>query len=125
MSKSERAKLIDQCKKLIRKGKFRLFGERCQFCGSNKNLGLFHILSVGAHPRLQLNEDNMLIACWFGCHHKFHHDPFYARDVIFPKIAELLGDNWEQDLLELERNEPKLGIVRIREILDELKEKYD
>jgi len=121
--KSERSKLIDQCKDLIRELKFKTFGKKCQLCGSEKQLGLFHILSVGAHPRLQLHEDNILIACWFGCHYKHHHDPFYARDVIFPKIAKLLGERWEENLLELERTEPKLSITRIREILEELKER--
>ena len=122
--KTERAELIEECEKLIREGKFRTFGRKCQFCNRTTSLGLFHILSKGAHPRIRLHEDNLLISCWLPCHYTFHHDPFFARDVIFPKIVQICGETWEQDLLELERSEPKLGIVRLREIREELKEKY-
>ena len=120
--KSERAKWIEKTEKLIREQKFKLFGKKCQFCGRTTGLGLFHILGKGAHPRIRLHEDNMLIACWLPCHHNFHHDPYFARDVIFPKIAELCGKNWEQDLLDLERTEPKLSLQRIKDIYDEYKQ---
>ena len=120
MKKSERAKLIAKCEKLIREDKLRMAGGKCQFCGSQKGLGLFHILSKGAHPRIRLHEDNLLIVCWLPCHYKFHHDAFWSRDVAFPKIAKLCGENWEQDLLDLERTAPKLGMVQLREKLEEL-----
>lgn len=120
---SEKAKWIKKCEKLIREQKFKLFGRKCQFCGRSTSLGLFHILSKATHPRLRLHEDNMLISCWFPCHHNFHHDPFFARDVIFPKIAKLCGDNWEECLLEIEKTQPKMNLARIKEIYEELKER--
>ncbi len=123
MKKSERAKWIEKCEKLIREQKFKLYGKRCMFCGRTTGLGLFHVLSKGAHPRIRLHEDNLLISCWFPCHHDFHHNPFFARDVIFPKIEHLLGKDWEQNLLELERTMPKLSLTRIKEIHEELKER--
>jgi len=123
MKRSERKKWIDKCRVLIRKQKIKLYGNRCQFCGSNKQVGLFHILSVGAYPRLELYEDNILLACWFGCHHKWHHDFYYARDVIEPKIIKILGKNYEQDLKDVYNTLPKLGLMRIKEIYEELKEK--
>ena len=120
--KSERKKLIEKCKKLIREKKLKLYGSRCQFCGSTKQVGLFHILSVGAYPRLELHEDNMLLACWFGCHHKWHHDYYYARDIIEPKIKKLVGENYEEDLRNVYNQIPKLSLVRIQEIYQELQD---
>ena len=122
MSKSERKKWIDKCKVIIREKKTNLYGKRCQFCGSIKQVGLFHILSVGAYPRLELYEDNILLACWFGCHHKWHHDYYYARDVIIPKIKKLVGENYEEELKAIYPTLPKLSLVRIKEIHEELKE---
>lgn len=121
--KSERTIWIKKCKDLIRNQKYRLHGRRCQFCGSTKQLGLFHIFPVGRYPRIQLHEDNILIACWYGCHHKFHHDPYFARDIIFPKIKQLCGEDYEDYLNRLNETEPKLSLVRIKEIYEELREK--
>ena len=122
MKKSERTKWIDKCKKLLREDKFRLFGRICQFCGGAGGLGLFHILNVGSHPRIQLHEENLLIAGWYCCHHKFHHDPYFARDIIFPKIDKICGKGWEERLSELNKTAPKLNLIRIKERYDELKE---
>lgn len=119
----ERTKLIGEVEELIREYKFKLLGKKCQFCGKTGQLGLFHVLGKGAHPRLRLHGDNILISCWFPCHHNFHHNPYYARDIIFPKIAKLLGDDWEERLLELERTEPKLNLQRIKELYEEYKAK--
>ena len=121
--KTERAELIEKCEKLIREDKLRMVGNKCQFCGRTAGLGLFHILSKGAHPRIRLHEDNLLIVCWLPCHHRFHHDPFWSRDFAFPKIAEICGDDWEQHLLELEMTSPKLGIMQLRDTLEKLEEK--
>ena len=121
--KSERSKWINKCKKLLREQKFKLFGRKCQFCGSTKGLGLFHIKNVGTHPRIQLHEDNLLISCWYRCHHDFHKNPYFARDVIFPKITKICGEDWEEHLTLLNNAEPKLNLMRIKEIYDELKEK--
>jgi hypothetical protein len=68
--RTERAKLIEKIEKLIRAKKLKECGGICQFCGSQSKLGLFHILSKGAHPRIRLYEDNMLISCWMPCHYK-------------------------------------------------------
>lgn len=125
MKKSERAKWIKKCEDLIREQKFKLFGKKCQFCGRAGGLGLFHILGKGSHPRIRLHEDNLLIACWLPCHYTWHHDPYYARDVMFPKIEKLVGKDWETKLLFLERSAPKLSLTRIKEIYEELKELND
>lgn len=121
--KSERQKWIDKCEDLIREQKFKLFGRKCQFCGKTAGLGLFHILGKGSHPRIRLHEDNILIAGWFCCHFRWHHDPYFARNYIFPKINAICGEGWEDYLLQLNRTEPKLGLMRIKEIYEELKER--
>jgi len=123
--KSERAKLIKKCEVLLREDKFKLFGRKCMFCGKTGQLGLFHIFSVGSHPRLRLCEDNLLIAGWWCCHYKFHHDAYFSRDFIFPKIKKFLGENWEEYLWELDRNAPKLSLARLKEIHKELKEREE
>lgn len=96
----------------------------CQLCGSRKQLGLFHILPIGRYPRLQLHRDNLLLTCWFGCHYPFHHDFYKARDIIVPRIKEVLGEDYEEELKELNNTQPKLNMTRLEEIHEELKELY-
>ena len=123
MKKSERKKWIEKCQKIIREHKIRTFGNKCQFCGKKGNLGLFHILSVGAYPRLALCEDNMLLACWFPCHNGWHHNYYFARDVIAPKIRQICGDDYESYLKKINEEMPKLSLLRIKEIFNELQAK--
>src|SRR3990167_10886672 len=74
-------------------------GPNCELCGLERgNMGLFHILPRGKYPKIQLLEENVLWACWLPCHHNFHHDPFYAKEVVFPKITEIRGKGWEDSL---------------------------
>ncbi len=95
-------------------------GARCEICGKTTQLGLFHVLSKGAHHRLRYAERNLLIAGWFCCHLPWHHDYYIARDRIIPRIKELLGENYEYDLLDLERSLPKLNELEIKRIYQEL-----
>ena len=120
--KSERKKHIDKCLELIRKPKIKLFGKKCQICGKSTEVGNFHILNVGSHPRLQLYWDNIILAGWFCCHHPFHHDYYKARDVIVPRLKQLLGEDYEQQLRQKEKELPKLSLDRIKEIYQELKD---
>lgn len=116
--KSKRQKLIEECETLIRKLKVSTFGEKCQLCGKTGQLGLFHVLPKGAHPRLRLHEDNMILAGWFCCHFPFHHDFYKARDLIIPRLKALLGENYEETLLEIEKTAPKLDEIRIKELIE-------
>lgn len=77
-------------------------GERCEICGGSYNLGLFHILPKGRYPRIRFYKQNLLIAGWYCCHFLWHHDYYIARDRIAPKIRQLRGDNYEEELTKLD-----------------------
>jgi len=96
-------------------------GDKCELCGGRNQLGLFHVLSKGSHPRLRCHERNLLIAGWFCCHFIFHHDFYIARDRIIPKIKELLGEDYEEQLWALERTLPILDRMELESIYENLK----
>jgi len=97
--KSDKMKIIDHAEKLLRKILVIERGQVCELCDKGKSgLGLFHILNKQKYPRLRLDPDNTLIAGWFCCHNRFHHDPFFARDKVFPRIEELRGKDYEDRL---------------------------
>ena len=82
-------------------------GPRCQICGGYKQLGLFHIIPKGSHPRLRFHRDNLLIAGWFCCHLPFHHSYYEARDRIVPRIKDIVGNDYEEVLLAAEKEIPR------------------
>lgn len=98
-------------------------GERCEICGArNQRLGLFHILPKGRYPRIRFYKENILIAGWFCCHFPWHHSYYEARDRIVPRIKELRGENYEEDLIQKDQNAPKLDELYLKTI-KELTEK--
>ena len=106
--------LINKTKDLIREIWIIERGNKCELTGRPGNrLGLFHILTVGAHPRLELYGPNILLANWFPYHHMWHHDFEKAKLVIEPIIIKMLGKNYREDLLMAEAIQPKLSIVEI------------
>lgn len=119
MKRSSKKKLIDELEELIFEELLEERGKRCQLCGNNKQLGLFHILPKGEYPRIRLHKDNLLIAGWFCCHLPWHHDYYVARDRIVPKLKELLGDDYEERLKRLDASLPKLTEVELKRMLDE------
>ena len=98
-------------------------GTRCELCGKSQQLGLFHVLPKGTHPRLRLSKSNLLIAGWFCCHLPWHHSYYEARDRLVPRIKELLGDDYEERLLALEMTLPKLDRVILEALLKSYEEK--
>jgi hypothetical protein len=95
-------------------------GAKCELCGRNSQLGLFHILPKGCHPRLRFTKSNLLIAGWFCCHLPWHHSYFEARDRIEPRIKELCGDDYEEKLWLLERELPKLDELTLRKLYEDM-----
>lgn len=101
-------------------------GCRCQLCGRRENVGTFHILPKGSHPRLRYARDNVILACWMPCHHTWHHDIYKAK-AIEKKIMMLLGEDYEERLLKLEVTMPRHSstylevlLIAFRKELDEL-----
>jgi len=113
--KSPKMKLIDSCESLLRKILILERGDRCEICLTQHpyKLGLFHILNKKDFPRLRLHADNILLAGWACCHKRFHNDPYFARDVVWPRIAEILGQNWETILKVLNSTLPKLSMFEL------------
>ena len=99
--KRPRTKLIESIEKILFQILIHERGRKCEICGArNQRLGLFHILPKGRYPRLRFYKDNLLIAGWFCCHFHFHHSYYEARDRIIPRIKELRGESYEDELRE-------------------------
>jgi len=87
-------------------------GERCEICGAtHTKLGLFHIMPKGHYQRIRFYKQNLLIAGWFCCHLPWHHSFFIARDKIYPRIQELRGENFEEELRALDLTARSLDTV--------------
>ena len=114
---SPRGQTIKDCLDLIRKI---MVAERggpiCDFCGREQNnISIFHILNRSTHPRLILYRENLLLACWDTryyakrCHNLYHNDPEYTQKRLIPKIKELKGDDYKENLLIAEKMQGKLN----------------
>jgi len=108
IKKKPRTKLIDKIDDIMLEILKYERGERCEMCGGSYNLGLFHILPKGRYPRIRYYKQNLLIAGWWCCHYPWHFDYYIARDRIEPKIRQLRGDNYEEELTKLDIIAPPL-----------------
>jgi len=124
--KSERKKIIDKTKELIREILKIERGNRCEFCGRTQaqlrfGLSLFHILPVSSHPRLELTKENLMLACfapfYYGkmCHNLWENRDPIVRPRMELKIKELYGEDYEEKLLFTERSNPPLNTFRANE----------
>jgi len=73
----------------------------CEICGRRTaNLHKFHILSVGAHPKLEFVKENILLTDWQPCHYLHHHagadDPRAVK--IIDRIKELRGPDYRETI---------------------------
>lgn len=78
----------------------------CEICGKPGQLGRFHILSVGAHPKLEFVDFNVLLTHWYPCHSEWHHSYSKGKEIE-KRIIELRGKDYKQKLLALEKMQPK------------------
>lgn len=100
--------------------------ERCEICQIPGNVGRFHILSTGVHPRLEFCDDNVLLTHWMECcqaHYLWHHaGPHDARNKrTLNKIAELRGATWEDDLRHREITTPKHDMLYLMALKETFK----
>lgn len=118
--RSSRQKLINEIDSLIRIQLIKERGDACQICGSTKQsdpLGLFHILPKGRYTRIRFYARNLLLVRWFCCHNKFHHDPYFAKEVVFPRIAKILQEpGWETGLKIANETSQKLTMHHLENI---------
>ena len=88
----------------------------CQKCGkAPQKLDCSHVYSKKTYPFLRFDEDNLKILCSY-CHMQWHANPKAAGEWINEKFPERMAR------LEAKRIKGgKLGIVQLRELLEELK----
>lgn len=113
-------KADDLCRNIIKKR----HGLVCQICGKKANtyktIGVFHVLGKKAFPNMRFDPRNLLWAGWFCCHYNWHHDPFFARDFVFPKLNKLLGSGWEEGLKKISQDKGKLFMPDVLEHLQKV-----
>jgi hypothetical protein len=102
----------------------------CELCGrSADNIGRFHILRVGAYPKMEFIDDNILLTCWMPCHYAWHHFGKNEDKIrwIEERIKQLRGTDYEQRLKLQDKMIPHLPDLKMIAIAfkEQLKEPYD
>ena len=115
-SKSSRKKLRNEIGYLQYQILLKERGPNCEICGVRKAQGRFHILSVGAHPKLEFNSYNILLSCWFPCHYNWHHSYEKAKEIE-KRIKYLRDETYKDRLLAEEVTEPKHTMTYLNMLL--------
>ena len=107
-SKSPRKKIIDKVKVLMRQILKLRDGDVCFFCGKPGDhflypLSLFHILPVSRYPKLELELENTVLACWSKypyrcCHNDWEDRVQPKRKHMEEKLLLVKGANYETAL---------------------------
>lgn len=127
---SDRGKIVKACDKLL----FEILKlERGNICEIHQHecpkIGPMHILNKAKYPRLRWASQNIILAGWFCSHYWTHHDPDDERSKFAKnRIRELRGENYRENLVILDKIQPKLTISNLKTlkislelILDNLK----
>ena len=88
-------------------------GSKCQICGKIGTVGLFHIKSRGAYPRLTFYIPNLLLAEWYPCHANWHHNFYQAREIE-KRIKEICGKDYEDELIKANLIQPRLTMTYLK-----------
>lgn len=71
-------------------------------------IGVMHILSKAAHPRLRYHSFNTIFAGWFCSHYWTHHDSEDKRaQYAIKRIEEIRGKDYREKLLAIEIMQPR------------------
>ena len=107
-SKSPRKKIIDKVKVIMRQILKLRDGDVCFFCNRPGShflypLSLFHILPVSRYPKLELELENTILACWakypYKCCHNLWEDRVQPqRQRMEEKLLLVKGANYEEAL---------------------------
>ena len=123
-AKSSRKKLRDEIGHLHYQILLKERGPMCEICKVRKAQGRFHILSVGAHPRLEFDSFNVLLSCWHPCHFNWHHSYSKAKDIE-KRIKCLRGDDYETRLLTEELSQPRHDLTYLNVLLQTFKKIHE
>ena len=107
------SQLIRECDKLISKIIIAKRGRVCQICGGTEDLGVAHILNKESYERLRYHEKNLVVMGWWCCHIYFDSDLYVSRKRIIPKIKDLLGEDYEEQLKLLNKTAPQINRTRL------------
>lgn len=118
---SRRQSIIRGCKPIMLKILKIERGDSCELCGRHGNVHLFHILPISRFPRLQFHKRNLLLTDWHPCHYNWHHDVEYANNIVKPRIRELRGENYLEDLMKLDVISPKLSLFYLKTFISVLR----
>ena len=115
--KSDRQIYISRILKHLREERKKEKGDKCEICGRwQPNLGMHHILERSRCPRLIVHSENLLLMCYLPCHNDLHHftanNPRYKK--VEARIRELRGDDYEEKLLILDKQQPKLTLTLLK-----------
>ena len=111
---SERGRLRAEVGKLQFDYLVRKRGAICELSNQPANgLGRFHILSVGAHPRLEFCEENILLVNWFPHHYAWHHSYEKAKEIE-KLIMKVRGPSYKDRLYVLEKLQQKISMFYLR-----------
>ena len=119
--KSPRKKLREEIGRLQYKQLLKERGELCEICQCRPADGRFHILPVGAYPRLEFSAQNILLSCWQVCHFVWHHD-YHKAQKIEERIKQLRGADYKEQLLRWNAIVPRITITHLKTLLAAYKE---
>lgn len=133
---SARKKIIRKTLKIIRDIKKHRYGEYCFFCGKHQSrlrfpLSNCHILTVGAHPGLELEFSNIVLACfapyYYGkqCHNYWEDRVPPHRKQFEDKLNEAKKGNYKDQLLILEKTSSPLNAFRAEMLYYSYKQLWD
>lgn len=113
---SDRGRLRAEVGKLQFDYLVRKRGARCELSGRPpKALGRFHILSVGAHPKLEFCDENVLLVNWLPHHYHWHHSYEKAKEIE-KLIIKVSGENYKDRLYVLEKLQQKISMFYLKNL---------
>jgi hypothetical protein len=129
MMSSERSNLKKQIGRLHLQVLLKERGYKCEICNQEADedtqFARFHILTVGAQPRLEFVDDNVLVYIkdhWYKCHEPYHHDrDSKAGQKIMKAIIALRGPDYKEKLQERARfmsQHNKMYLLALKRIME-------
>ena len=120
--KNKKRELKKEAERLMYQLAFRLYGDRCEICGSKKGVVVHHFVFRSKCKALTYEKDNLIVLCR-DCHFKLHHTK--SSSIIELKIIQKRGEKWLKRLLRKYEKAKKLpsyyGVRWLEEQIKKLK----
>jgi 5-methylcytosine-specific restriction endonuclease McrA len=92
--KSEKTILKEECERLMYELAFKIYGQKCEICGSDFGLIVHHFIPRSKCKILTYHPDNWIVLCR-NCHFDLHQR---QNSLIVSKIIEKRGKKWLKKL---------------------------